>query len=238
MESGKEQNYWPAFVDALSNVVLTLVFVLVIFVFALVMGTQQAAKKMDEAIRQKSEEAATASLGVSPEEIERLKRELKEKEQEIELLRKMKGISPLPRKDGPRAEEPEAVRIEDVEMESDKEIKKEFSVSAVREIKDKSAIRIDYKEQTVELDAKTSSALELSFADAKKLAGKNYIVLIKSYLGGEAYSVARRLAYYRAINVRNRLISQLHESPGNIKTNIVQPAKRETGRVEITFQKK
>ena len=31
MENGREQNFWPGFVDALSNLVLTLVFVMVIF---------------------------------------------------------------------------------------------------------------------------------------------------------------------------------------------------------------
>jgi outer membrane murein-binding lipoprotein Lpp len=35
MESGREQNFWPGFVDALSNLVLTLVFVMVIFVLAM-----------------------------------------------------------------------------------------------------------------------------------------------------------------------------------------------------------
>jgi hypothetical protein len=61
MEGGKEQNYWPGFVDALSNVVLTLIFVLVVFVFALVMSANKVEKKMQEVKQaeaaQKSEQA-------------------------------------------------------------------------------------------------------------------------------------------------------------------------------------
>jgi type II secretory pathway pseudopilin PulG len=49
MEGGKEQNYWPGFVDALSNVVLTLVFVLVIFVFALLMASNKVKKQIQAA---------------------------------------------------------------------------------------------------------------------------------------------------------------------------------------------
>ena len=51
MDGGREQNYWPGFVDALSNVVLTLVFVLVIFVFALAMASNKVEEKMQEATK-------------------------------------------------------------------------------------------------------------------------------------------------------------------------------------------
>jgi hypothetical protein len=45
MNNDKEMNYWPGFVDALSNVVLTLVFVLVVFVFALVFSSDKLKKR-------------------------------------------------------------------------------------------------------------------------------------------------------------------------------------------------
>ncbi|MDD4616453.1 MAG: hypothetical protein PHW76_04965 [Alphaproteobacteria bacterium] len=61
MEGGREQNYYPGFVDALSNVVLTLVFVLVIFVFALLMSSNKVAKKMTEALQVEKEQAQNRS---------------------------------------------------------------------------------------------------------------------------------------------------------------------------------
>ncbi|MEI7444417.1 MAG: hypothetical protein WCK28_05955 [Burkholderiales bacterium] len=46
MEGGKETNYWPGFVDALANVVVTMVFVLVVFVIALLYFAQNKAKEV------------------------------------------------------------------------------------------------------------------------------------------------------------------------------------------------
>lgn len=74
MDSGKEQNYWPGFVDALSNVVLTLVFVLVIFVFALVMASNKVAKKMNEVeAAQKSQAEEQGKLNKALAELEQLR---------------------------------------------------------------------------------------------------------------------------------------------------------------------
>ncbi|WP_343652521.1 OmpA family protein [Herbaspirillum sp.] len=44
MESGREQNFWPGFVDALSNVVLVMIFVVVVFVVTLFYYSQKLAQ--------------------------------------------------------------------------------------------------------------------------------------------------------------------------------------------------
>lgn len=62
MEGGKDQNYWPGFVDALSNVVLTLVFVLVIFVFALVMASSKVQKQALHMAQQAQEDRENAQI--------------------------------------------------------------------------------------------------------------------------------------------------------------------------------
>jgi len=74
MEGGREQNYWPGFVDALSNVVLTLVFVLVIFVFALVMASGKVEETVEQRLRKEiaehvanSEKVASGETMVSEE---------------------------------------------------------------------------------------------------------------------------------------------------------------------------
>jgi hypothetical protein len=74
MEGGKEQNYWPGFVDALSNVVLTLVFVLVIFVFALLMASNKVAQKMGEVVNaEKNQQEGQAQLNKALAELEQLR---------------------------------------------------------------------------------------------------------------------------------------------------------------------
>jgi type II secretory pathway pseudopilin PulG len=74
MDSGKEPNYWPGFVDALSNVVLTLVFVLVIFVFALLMASQKVKAKMAEVQQaEKGQQASQAQLNQALAQLEQMR---------------------------------------------------------------------------------------------------------------------------------------------------------------------
>jgi hypothetical protein len=61
VEGGKETNYWPGFVDALANVVVTMVFVLVVFVIALLYFAQNKAKEATAtAVAQAEAKAAQA----------------------------------------------------------------------------------------------------------------------------------------------------------------------------------
>ncbi|MBG7618660.1 OmpA family protein [Herbaspirillum sp. AP02] len=53
MEGGREQNFWPGFVDALSNVVLVMIFVVVVFVVTLFYYSQKLAQtKVSQLISQ------------------------------------------------------------------------------------------------------------------------------------------------------------------------------------------
>jgi hypothetical protein len=70
----------------------------------------------------------------------------------------------------------------------------------------------------------------------QKTTGKHKIIM-RSYLGKETYSVAQRLAYYRAIGARNYLIQKLGESPDSISISIVSPPQPQDGRVEIILEK-
>jgi hypothetical protein len=52
MEGGKTANYWPGFVDALTNVVIAMVFVIVVLAIALSFSAQLLAKRMAARITQ------------------------------------------------------------------------------------------------------------------------------------------------------------------------------------------
>ncbi|MEZ5730271.1 MAG: hypothetical protein R3E48_21225 [Burkholderiaceae bacterium] len=58
---GKEANYWPGFVDALSNVVVVMVFVLVVFTIALIHFSQNKAKEAMAMAAKELDEAPGAS---------------------------------------------------------------------------------------------------------------------------------------------------------------------------------
>jgi len=61
MESGKNANYWPGFVDALTNVVIAMIFVIVVLAIALSFAVQMMAKKMAAEIVEKNSAAQAAS---------------------------------------------------------------------------------------------------------------------------------------------------------------------------------
>jgi hypothetical protein len=65
MEGGKSANYWPGFVDALTNVVIAMVFVIVVLAIALSFAAQMMGKKMaDELVKAKAAVAAAAASAV------------------------------------------------------------------------------------------------------------------------------------------------------------------------------
>lgn len=58
--SGKDANYWPGFVDALTNVVIAMVFVIVVLAMALSVSAQMMAKRMASKLAEL--ESANAAL--------------------------------------------------------------------------------------------------------------------------------------------------------------------------------
>lgn len=214
MEGGKEQNYWPGFVDVLSNVVLTLVFVLVVFVMALSLSANKIEKKMQEIIQDKKNlEEKNAELKVSESKI----CAGTSKQQIDNIVAPEKNIE---------IESTESTKIEDASVEA-------------KIIKSSEKIIIYYPTSGINLDEKSSANLEKTLKDIKQKIGTVKIIL-HSYLGKEQYSVAQRLAYYRALYVRKFLIEKEIASGNMIHSKILQiekkPAEQSVGHVEIIFQ--
>jgi hypothetical protein len=183
MESAREQNYWPGFVDALSNVVLTLVFVLVVFVFALVVTSNKLEKKAAEILHAQEDTK-------SPE--------LK---------------SNLFSSDVSKQAVSDHVKIE---MQHDK-------------------IVLTYPPFIADLGDKAMKEFDKQLEAIKAIMAYRTIE-IRSSVGREPYSAAHRLAYYRALNVRNRLIRNKLGTGENISSHIVQSVIEEDGRAEIIFR--
>jgi hypothetical protein len=67
MEGGKTANYWPGFVDALTNVVIAMVFVIVVLAIALSFAAQMMGKKMaDELTKAKAAVVAAQAQAANP----------------------------------------------------------------------------------------------------------------------------------------------------------------------------
>lgn len=200
MHGEKEQNYWPGFVDALSNVVLTLVFVLVIFVFAIVMASGKVAEHVEQRIRSEMSEQDNALQA-----------------QRDRIQTTQYGMS---------------------RIEIDRANPEKMKSGAVAIESDHHGFILRYLTGIAEMDEKSIKRFDQDLLKKREILKGAHAVVLRSVVGSETYSIARRLAYYRAINVRNHLLSVFKVSPKDISVSIITPAKPEDGRVEIIFKKK
>jgi hypothetical protein len=248
--SDKEQNYWPGFVDALSNVVLTLVFVLVVFVFALVITSgklkQKAAQITEQQIEQErtaqmqagdvqaqinalalSREKLAAELAALREDRDRLREELKKAQ--ANNLQASRGSAE--EKDQGN---PPSIIEHQVEVVTKAPNKDAAGNTEVPEMESGAAIIITYPRTEVTLNdtAKTNLAKVLE-PYRPKLAGAKMV--IEAHLGAETYSEARRMAYYRALDLRNFLLDRKLADRETITITTKPNKDAGDGRIELRF---
>ena len=227
MEGGREQNYWPGFVDALSNVVLTLVFVLVIFVFALVMGSN----KVEQKVREESEKQTQSQNQAIEQENTELKKKVEQLTIEINQLRTTSA------QNASGAKDQQSIASDNVDKQIQIEEKPQGqNQGGVQVLQKATGVVLSFPNSVAEVDEKSADKLGHILAATIKNVGKHKVI-IRSIVGKETLSAAQRLAYYRAVGARNYLISKLQETPSDIKVSIVNPPKPEDGRVEIIFEK-
>lgn len=232
MESGQEQNYWPGFVDALSNVVLTLVFVLVIFVFALMMASNKVEEKMRQVIdAQKAAKVEKVTESQLEQEVETLRKQLVQTQAALEKMKlslEKEVINPD--------------QIDAMEMQEDKRIvvktpeeaARSGAVSIVK--KNPDSIKLDFPDSVSEMDMKSSDDL-YKMLDPMRSQIKGKKIIIRSVIGPESYSAAKRLAYYRVLVVRTFLMTRLRVDPERISYTIIKPETPDVGRVELIFSR-
>lgn len=239
MESGKELNYWPGFVDALSNVVLTLVFVLVVFVFALVMASNKVEQKVIE-LAQRSEESHEQRVQTE-QEVNDLRHELREalehlQRAEAEKEALLRQVAELKRQQVPGAEERNELKDKvEIKVESKPF---EFEGDNFANVEGGSGvIVIVFPRGIFEINDKALAELNRTLASQKaRLAGMT--ASVRSVIGVETYSEARRLAYFRGLTVRNYLIDKGLGTGRTITITLEQAKEVGDGRVEIRFHRR
>ena len=220
MEGGREQNYWPGFVDALSNVVLTLVFVLVIFVFALAMASNKIDQKLQEI--KPVDNAKMLAMGV---ENEKLKSQLSSLQAEIDKLNKEAKSERRDASNGSAAPSKVVATMSRLQQAGSTELKV---------VANSNNILITFPSMASDIDERASSEMELAIAAITQKLGK-YRVFIRTAAGGESYSVTNRVAYYRAINVRSVLVEKMQILPASIDMKTVPVGPLADGQVEVSF---
>jgi hypothetical protein len=235
----EQQDYWPGFVDALSNVVLTLVFVLVVIVFALVLSSNKVEQKAIELARESHEKQVQKTAAES--EMMDLRKELREA---------MKALQDAQALAAELKKQLEALKSQDPGKESKSQLqpKIKIAVDPAKQAK-KQAIEDSEIDQNVgvivisfplgvfELSDKAKEDLATALAPYKDKLTSTAPAL-RSIQGAESFSEARRLAYFRGLSVRNFLIDKGYGTGKTISVLLDQEAEVGDGRVEIRFRKR
>jgi outer membrane protein OmpA-like peptidoglycan-associated protein len=175
----KEQNFWPGFVDALSNLVLTLVFVMVIFVLALFyLSSKVTQSKMD------------ALCPATKTELEQVKKELEETRSALRVA--LAEASQVKARVDVSEKKPAPIAKNKVSTET----------SAIG-----SAIIIRFPIGVAELDDGAKEVLDKALAPILA-TGEQVKASLNAVPGPETYSEGKRLSFFRAVAIRNYLISK------------------------------
>ena len=223
MVAVREQNYWPGFVDALSNVVLTLIFVLVVFIIALLITSNKVEKRAMEMVHAAKEKQTTNKP------TEELQKALDKALAKIEELKEAHELAKVAKQD--IVDQQKAVEKRFVSSKIGEQLKSNFI--AIERTSDR--IVLYFPRDVAAFDADALEEFD-EVLDSVKDMIKGNVVVINSYLGEEAYTSARRLAYYRILNVRNRLISQGLSTSKTIEAHIYEKSDKGGGYVEIVFR--
>jgi len=207
MEGGREQNFWPGFVDALSNLVLTLVFVMVIFVLALFYLSSKVSQSKMEAL-----------CPATKAELAEVKKDLDETRSALRV-----ALSQA-------SQVEERVKVSKTQATQLKKEKISTDVSGGGP-----AITIRFPVGVVELDEDGKRALDQAISPLIA-AGRQIKTNLSAVPGPETYSEGKRIAFFRAVAIRNYLISK-GVSKGDIDSKVLGHDKRDQndpdGRVVI-----
>ncbi len=247
MSDYKEQNYWPGFVDALSNVVLTLVFVLVVFVFALVFSSDKLRKRAVQMASVAQEQ--TTARKEAEDERQRLFQEqcdlLENLQTARDQLRQLEARNQQLKRQLVELERLEAEKRQKDEQQNllkertEIQVKTELAAGAKGSAdltKGNGVIALVFPRNVFNIDDKTRKALD-AVIDKQKASLTGARIALRSITGAETYTEGRRLAYFRGLAVRNYLIDKGLGTGKTIKVTIEQGKEVSDGRVEVRFHR-
>ena len=237
MEGGKEQNFWPGFVDALSNVVLVMIFVVVVFVVTLFYYSQKLAEykahkfveKRDPGVqimhpatagaRDEANSDPRGKLSDSPDSKDKQIADLKNQVASLRVQVAGQAVAAaVAAVTGSTRSENDATNhlIEVKPGEKAKKTETGATVQASAE-----AIVLHFADDSTALD---DAAIKSLGADVgpwiDKLKHGPGKIVISGAVGSVGYTEGRRRAFYRAIAIRNQLLA-LGVEPARVVTRVV-----------------
>lgn len=223
MEGGKEQNFWPGFVDALSNVVLVMIFVVVVFVVTLFYYSQKLAQmKVSKLVSQSQTQAVQGEVkskrtdvintpdgrdaNVSDTRAERDRaQEIEQLKREVATLKARLAAPPLQSDAGSMRSDAAPSSPNAIQVKTDP-TKSEIAPGVRTEANEK-AVVLNFDADSTQLSADGTKALEHGLGDwVKRVKAGQGKIVVTGVIGSAGYSDSRRRAYYRTVAVRNYLI--------------------------------
>ena len=215
MENGRQQNYWPGFVDALSNLVLTLVFVMTIFILALFYLSGKVTQgKVEKLCPETQAELMQVKkdLDESRNALHTALTEVRQAQEQIQALKKEQSRSDVMQKNSSLFNQ--RVDVAKPQQENNKSAELSRNDSAKLSINDSTelsrnnpTITIRFPLGVVELDKGAKEALDKMLVPfiAEKQQMK---ISLNAIPGPETYSEGRRLSFFRAVSIRNYMIGK------------------------------
>jgi outer membrane protein OmpA-like peptidoglycan-associated protein len=222
MEGGKEQNFWPGFVDALSNVVLVMIFVVVVFVVTLFYYSQKLAQmKVSKLVQQSQSQTVQGTERKKSERIEtpeatdtrvsetRAERdsaqEIESLKREVAVLKAKLAAPPLQSDAGSLRSSAAPSSPNAIQVKTDPT--KDEIAPGVRTDATEKGVILNFNADSTQLSEEGTRALDKSLADwVRRVKAKQGRLVVTGVISSGGYSDSRRRAYYRTVAVRNYLI--------------------------------
>ena len=250
MEGGKEANYWPGFVDAFANVIVTMVFVMVVFVIALLYFSQNKAKEAIAVATREIEERVTKDASAAhagqalaeqaqaerdalAQENARLAEALKKSQEAAAAAKREAAAAAAVAASATQASARGSVTPGQMEVSTSAQSAREVALADARVSGNQSAVEITFPNGTFELDKESQARLEAAFSKMANRVRSDGIELLGVAEAGP-YSEGRRLSYYRNMALRNWLIAK-GVPPDKIRVKIAERSSgRKDGLVQMT----
>lgn len=199
--SGGQMNFWPGFVDALSNMVMAMIFMMLVFMIMMFHYKLNQGIKHSGQAPVKSKQESTA---LAPEQ--RI-RELEAKVLELNAALARAESKPAAPRSGSRSVQSVLAHPESVTSTGPYANDTKQSGSQPPAVEGDGAVwTVTYSGREVKLDDGAKKTLDQLLSRMSQEQPRPHLVLTAEASQSEGYSDSRRLAYYRALGVRNLLL--------------------------------
>lgn len=223
-EGGKGQNYWPGFVDALSNMVMVMVFIVLVLMVAIVYFSTQIIGKASELSKGVApKETALGQGSRSPKEINdeliRLKRALTASEAQNKALRANHAGASAAIVAGQSQVQSTLPGAATVANSGDLGAKATAGALPTTVSGDRGVVSMTFAGSETALGREAQSGLDTALKPDKS----QHYEIIAEIGDANGYTNGQRLAYFRGLSVRNYLIAR-GVGPANIRMRLASRA--------------